>query len=1273
MLIGNGRFVIHRKLGAGGMGVVYEAVDRERGAAVALKTLQQASPTGVSRFKREFRALADVIHPNLVSLYELFADENEIFFTMELVQGAHFSHFVRPTVEGAPLEPSESLHFTENTRNLGGHSGAFPRAAPRRPTGSPSEEHTDSLSQAERIQHVTLPTHPETPSALAPRTLDVARLRLALRQLAEGVAAIHDAGMLHRDLKPSNVLVTQSGRVVILDFGLVSVLADEGRVGDDRPLEGTVAFMSPEQAARVPLSPASDWYGVGAMLYHALTGRPPFVGDRVDMIMAKVQHDPPPPVSLNPDVPLDLDRLAMRLLHRDPQKRPGAAELLAELGSAEKPRVHTSLGSTPHPGESIVGREVQLAELRDALVATRAGAPLLAHVRGPSGMGKSRLLRAFTEESAGLGALVLSGRCYERESMPFKALDSLIDALARHLLAVPALELEGLAPRDSMALARLFPVLRQVEAFTSARRRAVVAPNPQELRRRAFGALRELCARLADRQPLIVCIDDVQWGDADSAQLIASLLRPPDAPAALLLIGHRSEDAEESEFLRELSGAATASIDVRHIEVGPLAPDEARRLARAHLVKLDIDEERLDWLVRESQGIPFFVEELARAAREESESNAPSSPEMGGLLRARLSRLLEPAARLLSIIAVAGRPVPQDLAMRAAEVDDPAMLQVLKAATLVRTRMVAGTRLLESYHDRVRETAFAMLSPDEVRERHHRLAVVYEASPTPDPEALAQHLAGAGDALRAAEFAVIAAQRAEQALAFERAAQLYRMALALDPACGRHVRVALGEALAHAGRGAEAADALLSAVEGAPPAEGLDLRGRAAAQLLFAGHMDRGLALLEEILGHIGMHMARTPGRAILSLAWQRAGLKLRGLGFKERHESELPATQLKKVDVTFAVAEGLGTADPIRAADFHARHLRLALDAGELRRVMRALCGEVAFLTVRGVSASKRRIDLCQRIDEMATRLGDPASLGLAAGARGVSAINIGLFAEACTFLGKAEQIFRDQCTGHRWEIATAQIFGLFAAVLQGRVREVIQRFPVLLEEAGARGDLYTATTLQAALGFYVPLARDEPEAAYRAIEDALGRWSAAGFTLQHANGLNSLTYVDLYSGDPARALARVRATWPAVKKSLLLRVEVMRSLLMSLLGRATLAEGARTGSSALVDEADRIGAQMAREPALHCIGNGLAVRACCAIVRADRAAALPLLAEAEAMLERAELGLNLVMLRRAHGRFIGGAEGDAMVSAADTFMRAEGLQVPERIVRMFAPTGRD
>jgi serine/threonine protein kinase len=146
---GTDRFQVLRCLGAGGMGVVYEAFDKERNARVALKTLRSMSPEGLLRFKREFRDFLDLTHPNLISLGELFSEGRDWFFTMELVDGASFLDWVRP----------------------GTHE----------------------------------------PPALPP--LDPARLRPALAQLVEGVMALHAVEKVHRDIKPSNVLVSAGGPI----------------------------------------------------------------------------------------------------------------------------------------------------------------------------------------------------------------------------------------------------------------------------------------------------------------------------------------------------------------------------------------------------------------------------------------------------------------------------------------------------------------------------------------------------------------------------------------------------------------------------------------------------------------------------------------------------------------------------------------------------------------------------------------------------------------------------------------------------------------------------------------------------------------------------------------------------------------------------------------------------------------------------------------------------------------------------------------------------
>jgi predicted ATPase len=268
----------------------------------------------------------------------------------------------------------------------------------------------------------------------------------------------------------------------------------------------------------------------------------------------------------------------------------------------------------------------------------------------------------------------------------------------------------------------------------------------------------------------VLFIDDLQWGDADSAALLSEVLRPPDPPPLLFIGCFRVEaDSENSlwKTLRGLGAAETAELEVTELVIGELPEPEAEELAGALLeARVAPASASARSIARESHGNPFFIDELARHVREgaalEETAAAGGSVRLDDVIWARASRLPDDARRLLETVSVAGQPIDRGVARRAAGIpdDDQPALAVLRVGHWIRGAGGASEEHIEIYHDRIRQTITARLSSQERETAHQRLAFAIESSSTPDPETLAIHYQGGGSKERAAVYAADAAEKA---------------------------------------------------------------------------------------------------------------------------------------------------------------------------------------------------------------------------------------------------------------------------------------------------------------------------------------------------------------------------------------------------------------------------------------------------------------------------------------------------------------------------------
>ncbi|MCB9650741.1 MAG: protein kinase [Deltaproteobacteria bacterium] len=1255
---GTERYRLLRRVGEGGMGVVYEVFDKHRQERIALKTLLRANPAALYRFKREFRTLADVSHPNLVTLHELVSEGSDLFFTMELVEGQDLLHYVRP---GGPLPRTEA------------------------PTLAVPAEKETIRDEDETIAEVD-------PRAMPPLVEE--RLRDALRQLAEGLVALHDAGKLHRDVKPSNVLVTREGRVVLLDFGLAADLDEESLVRSQLGMVvGTVAYMAPEQATG-EFTTASDWYSVGVILYQALTGHLPFSGSMFKVVLEKQERAPPRADEVVPGLPRDLSDLATALLAPQPRDRPVGREVLRRLGGFVPSRATPALAwAAPELLPRFVGREGHLEALRRAFARAEAGGATVVHVHGTAGIGKTALVRRFVERLPE-PRHVFSGRCYEHEIVPYKAFDSVVDALARHLRRRKPEDLQGVLPDDVAALARVFPVLNRVETIHTRSARGQDVPDAIELRRRAFGALRALLTALAREAPVVLFIDDLQWGDADSALLLKAILHPPTPPGLMLVVAYRAEDRDTSELLRTLR-TPVDGVELREIIVGPLDHAAAQALARSVLEK-DPEASRVnvadaatlrttvpamgppelraqaDAIAREAGGNPLFIFELASFARG-GEPRAKGAPDLDEVLARRVARLSTQARQLLEVLAVAGYPLLRAVANRAAGLPlyDHTQANILVNQHLARSRQSNSGDELETYHGRIREAVLERMSQATLRDRHRALAEALGAD-SGSPQVL-RHLEAAGDQDGALDVAQTLARRAADTLALENAATLAKRAVDLSTADHPQypLRKEYAEALERAGHPG-AADAYLAAADVADDrARALEMRRRAAEQLLRFGQVHRGMEILQTVLHAWGMGLPANVERGLAELKVHRSRLLARGLDFKEATLTAQDAARMAQTDACWTAAVGLTMVDTVTASIFITRYLHMALDLGDPNRIARGLAMELAYLASAGKRRPARAARVLQTLRQLAKGIDAPYVRGFAALGAGLAAWHEGAWEQAEQAFSTSRKILETQCVGVDWELSTSRTFALWARALRGEVTEQDQQLDGLVEDALERDSLYAATILRTSPNAQVVwLAADRAEHARAMLEAGELAAAEAAYHLSRYWSMSSRVQLALYARDGAGAWQILTEGWRALAKAGVFRVQIIRWEAVFLRARVALAAAVSSSPHRPLLAAARTDGERLLEagtPYAAAWGTGIQAQANRALGLQSEAKELFELAARRA--DAAGMALHAAAYRLRIAQIMGPKAGKPLAAQVLRQMKARGVIRPERYAFFLSP----
>jgi eukaryotic-like serine/threonine-protein kinase len=602
-----------------------------------------------------------------------------------------------------------------------------------------------------------------------------------------------------------------------------------------------------------------------------------------------------------------------------------------------------------------------------------------------------------------------------------------------------------------------------------------------------------------------------------------------------------------------------------------------------------------------------------------------------------------------------------------------------------------------AYHDRIREAVLDAVPAARRAVVHRGIAEALEARALGDHEALSFHWEGAGELRRAGDHALLAADRAAAALAFDRAAALYAKGLDLpgDAATRAVTLEKLGDALANSGRAPEAARRYLEAaghVEGDPARAG-GLHRRAAEQYLEGGYVDEGWHEMRAALSLVGAKIPGSFAGALAAASWRRLVFLLGRFDARTRAFPEaLPAAERPRLDALWAASTTMSMVSPHLADAFRMTHLLRVLRVGDASTVCRALAYEAAMETHLGGALLDRSVDgLLGQVALLARRTGDPYDEAWEALALANVAFTRGAFRKTADACQRADQVFREKCHGSAWERVTVSIFHHFALAWLGDLRDLSSRVVALADDARRRGDVHALCEAHVGEPMLAWLALGRGEEACANAADALARqaprsarWPEKGYRRQQYAAMIAQGYLAHHDGDPWPAWIRVLDHWPMLEASFLLPLRCTGLELRWARARAALAAAAtmthdrrrppggvdaRWTRRALLDDVRAQVRAVEKDPLALGKPVGQLLRAGIARIERRTGEVARALEGAVLGFDRLEMALHREAARLALGIMTMGSAGEAQVRRAEAWMMEQGVERPRAMVAAVAP----